>query len=343
MGMAEPSRLEAGAAVPPQARAAVGPDVGAIVGRVLELWRYPVKSMQGECVESLEIDEHGVVGDRRWAVLDESTGRLLHGRTTRPLLQAASRLGRGMPVVTLPGGEELHGPSPATDGALSAWLGRPVRLVASQGANAQRGPAIEIPTDGAFASWTDESLRSIGPRGALARMRAQKSAASPEADRGGTDGTTPGQVLVLPSLPGTFNDCEPVHLLSEAELAAGRSVLSDGQWDRRRFRPNLLVDDAAGRSDELEWVGFRLSIGTVELAVTEPTLRCAMTTADQPGLAKDPRILGTLARERGAYLGRYARVVRPGTIRAGDPIILLGVGEAIDLELFAFYRDRIRG
>jgi MOSC domain-containing protein YiiM len=68
-----------------------------------------------------------------------------------------------------------------------------------------------------------------------------------------------------------------------------------------------------------------------------------MTTADQLGLDKDPRIVGTLARERGAYLGRYARVLRPGTIRAGDPIVCLGVGEAVDLDLFAFYRDRIRG
>jgi uncharacterized protein len=95
--------------------------------------------------------------------------------------------------------------------------------------------------------------------------------------------------------------------------------------------------------DELEWVGWRLAIGTVELAVTEPTLRCGMTTVDQPGLDKDPQILGALVRERGAYLGRYARVLRPGKIRAGDPIVCLGVGEAVDLALFAFYRDRIRG
>jgi hypothetical protein len=68
-----------------------------------------------------------------------------------------------------------------------------------------------------------------------------------------------------------------------------------------------------------------------------------MTTADQPGLDKDPRIFGTLARERRAYLGRYARVLRPGTIGAGDPIVCLGIGEAVDLDLFAFYRDRIQG
>jgi uncharacterized protein YcbX len=274
------------------------PEYGVVLGEVRELWRYPVKSMQGEHLDALDLDEVGVVGDRRWPVRDESTGRLLQGRTTRPLLQAAARIERGPPVIVLPGGEEVRGLGPATDAALSTWLGRAVRLVASQGADAEAVPSIEIPTDATFAAWNEESRRSMHLRGALARMRAQATGASP--DIAGDGAASPSHVLVLPSLPGTYNDCEAVHLLSDAELAAGRNALPDGQWDRRRFRPNLLVREAAGTGDELEWVGWRLAIGTVELAVTEPTLRCGMTTADQPGLDKDPQILGTLARERGA-------------------------------------------
>jgi uncharacterized protein YcbX len=232
------------------------------------------------------------------------------------------------------------GPGAEADAALSAWLGQVVRLVASEGRQAAAAPAIEIPTNAAFAGWTDETLRSIGPRGALRRMRARVAGVSSADDAAGS---APGHVLVLPSLPGTFNDCEAVHLLSDAELTATAEALPDGQWDRRRFRPNLLAHDRSASSDALEWVGWRLGIGTAELDITEPTLRCGMTVADQPGIDRDPRILGTLARDRGAYLGRYARVVKPGTIRRGDPIVALGPGEAIDLALFAFYRDRIRG
>src|ERR687893_737365 len=38
--------------------------------RVLELWRYPVKSLQGERLETAEIGAEGIAGDRQWAVLD---------------------------------------------------------------------------------------------------------------------------------------------------------------------------------------------------------------------------------------------------------------------------------
>jgi len=37
------------------------------VGRLVGLWRYPVKSMAGEPLEAAEVSWHGVAGDRRWA------------------------------------------------------------------------------------------------------------------------------------------------------------------------------------------------------------------------------------------------------------------------------------
>ena len=37
---------------------------------LVRLWRYPVKSMQGEPLEHALVDGHGIVGDRRFAVLD---------------------------------------------------------------------------------------------------------------------------------------------------------------------------------------------------------------------------------------------------------------------------------
>ena len=321
---------------------------GTVLGQILELRRYPVKSMQGEPVEALEFDDVGAVADRRWAVRDETTGRLLQARTTRPLIHATARLVDGDPVIALPDGTELFGPGSRTDDALSAWLGRPVRLVASQGGAAIGDPSIEIPADAQFAAWTDEARRSLGLRGALARMRPQPvEPVAPASTTGsaGSDGAivapAPSHVLVLPSLPGSFNDCEPVSLLSESELAAGRHAVPDADWDRRRFRPNIILRDRAGDASELAWVGWRLAIGEVVINVTEPTLRCAMTTVDQPGLEKDPRVLGALAKTRGAYFGRYGRVVRKGTIRRGDPIRFAGVGAANDLELFEFYRARI--
>jgi uncharacterized protein YcbX len=39
---------------------------------VVELWRYPVKSMAGERLDSREVAKTGLVGDRRWVVVDGS-------------------------------------------------------------------------------------------------------------------------------------------------------------------------------------------------------------------------------------------------------------------------------
>jgi len=42
--------------------------------RVVELWRYPVKSLQGERVDAADLTAQGLVGDRRWALFDRETG-----------------------------------------------------------------------------------------------------------------------------------------------------------------------------------------------------------------------------------------------------------------------------
>lgn len=42
---------------------------GRPVGRVVGLWRYPVKSMGAEALPGVEVSWHGLVGDRRWAFI----------------------------------------------------------------------------------------------------------------------------------------------------------------------------------------------------------------------------------------------------------------------------------
>lgn len=69
----------------------------AVVGTVAELWRYPVKSLRGEQLETLDLDSRGVVADRAWAVIGED-GKIGSGKTTRRfrrmpgLLDMAARL-----------------------------------------------------------------------------------------------------------------------------------------------------------------------------------------------------------------------------------------------------------
>ncbi len=45
------------------------------VGRVVGLWRYPVKSMAAEALSDAQIGWHGVAGDRRWAFVRDNVVR----------------------------------------------------------------------------------------------------------------------------------------------------------------------------------------------------------------------------------------------------------------------------
>jgi uncharacterized protein YcbX len=94
--------------------------------RVVALWRYPVKSMQGEQLDVAEVGTAGIIGDRQWAVVDNSTGLALTGRRCPDLLFAAARLTNDGVAIELPSGEVA-----ADDAALSAWLSREVSLKAA--------------------------------------------------------------------------------------------------------------------------------------------------------------------------------------------------------------------
>jgi uncharacterized protein YcbX len=108
--------------------------------QVLELWRYPVKSMQGEQLSVADVGVEGIVGDRGWALFDTDTGLGLTARRVPDLLFATGRRrDDGGVEVVLPDGTVT-----ADDGVLSDWLGRPVAL---RKAGTINGPRYESPDD----------------------------------------------------------------------------------------------------------------------------------------------------------------------------------------------------
>jgi uncharacterized protein YcbX len=117
--------------------------------RVLELWRFPVKSLQGEQVDEAEFGPQGIKGDRRYAIFDTATGYGLTARRVPEMLFASAR-------TTTAGGVEItlpDGTVAADDAALSAWLGRPVQLRSTEEVAERR---YENPDDietEAEASW----------------------------------------------------------------------------------------------------------------------------------------------------------------------------------------------
>lgn len=251
-------------------------------GAVLEMWRFPVKSMRGERIEGGPVAERGLEGDRRWGVVDTSSGKVLSAKREGRLLEARATLPdlAGPAVVELPGGHTLHADDPGIHDALSAWLGRDVRLEA---ADPDRPTGYEMNVDN-----TDES--------------------SP--------------VIDFPCPPGTYLDAAAVHLLTTASLATAGALYPGGRWDVRRFRPTLLLEcDGEGWVEDA-WVGSAVRVGDVELLPFAPTVRCAVTTRAQEDLPRDLDIAKTVNREHGSNLGVYAAVRTPGTVRVGDPVEL---------------------
>jgi uncharacterized protein len=120
-----------------EVRGEVAPDGRAarVVGRVVELWRYPVKSMAGEALVESEVARHGVAGDRRWAFVRPGLERsnfpwltireqpaLVH---YRPRFAEPERPDHSPTLVRTPEGAELE----VVDPALAAALGEGVRVI----------------------------------------------------------------------------------------------------------------------------------------------------------------------------------------------------------------------
>lgn len=104
------------------------------------MWRYPVKSLQGESLETTDVTRDGLAGDRQYAIFDVGTGLGLTGRRVPELLFGSARMrSDGTAEIRLPDGSEAP-----DDASLSEWLGRSVRLRSVD----VEGPRLyENPTD----------------------------------------------------------------------------------------------------------------------------------------------------------------------------------------------------
>ena len=89
-----------------------------------------------------------------------------------------------------------------------------------------------------------------------------------------------------------------------------------GDWDVRRFRPNVVVRGG----DERDLVGHEIRIGSVVLEVVKEIDRCVIVTRPQPGLDRDKTVLQRVHTERGGDLGVGAMVREAGRIAVGDRI-----------------------
>jgi uncharacterized protein YcbX len=222
---------------------------------VSELWRYPVKSLLGECLREVAVETRGLAGDRLYAVTDEE-GRIGSGKTTRRLrrldglFELRARSGIERPIVTLPDGREFAAGDPQLDDFLRERYGSALRIS------------------------RESSVR--------------------------------------------HHDAAPLHLLTTSSLSWLARLLPLSKVDRRRFRPNILLETEGEGLVEDAWIGNRFALGSVVIRITERTERCVMITNPQADLPKDPTILKAVATLNDNRLGVFADVEKPGVVRVGD-------------------------
>ncbi|HEV3311610.1 MAG TPA: MOSC N-terminal beta barrel domain-containing protein, partial [Chloroflexota bacterium] len=112
------------------------------VGSVAVLRRYPVKSMMGEELDAVEVNARGLAGDRAYALVDGSDGRVATAKNPRKWPQlfgcravfvTAPRTGADVPPVriTLPDGTIVTSEASDSDEVLSYALNRDVTLQAA--------------------------------------------------------------------------------------------------------------------------------------------------------------------------------------------------------------------
>lgn len=262
------------------------------------LRRYPVKSMLGEDVPELVVDESGAAGDRAMAVIDTATGRVATAkqpRLWRRLLQCSATGEPGRIHITLPDGRTTEAASPGAGLLLSELLERDVRLSERRpdGAEMERPDPEDVLTHGVDAALDYATL----PVGA----------------------GTPG---------GSFVDFAPLHLITTA-------TLDHLDIEALRYRPNLIVATPPGFAPyaENDWVGKELTIGSVRLSPITPTPRCAVPTLAHGDLPRAPQAVRRPMTENrvdvdipglGALpcVGLYLAVVQGGTLRAGDNVVI---------------------
>ncbi|HLW90001.1 MAG TPA: MOSC domain-containing protein [Roseiarcus sp.] len=266
--------------------------------RLVEIRRYPVKSLRGHSLGAGLVERIGLAGDRRWMIVD-ATGRFLTQRQYPKLAQIDATLApngvaldhadHGALSVDFPGDDapvesvviwrdtvRARVATAASD-YLSTFLDRPVRLVHLH----------------------DEAARPVNPDFGRAEDRV------------------------------SFADGFPL-------LIASTGSLDDLNWrlDRPirmdRFRPSLVVEGAPAWAEDT-W--RRVRIGALTFRIVKPCARCAIPTLDPlTGEALEGnqplRALSAFHRAAngGIIFGQNAIPDDHGALRVGDAVEIVEIG-----------------
>ncbi|MDO9113828.1 MAG: MOSC N-terminal beta barrel domain-containing protein [Polaromonas sp.] len=246
-------------------------DVGAVI---TGLWVYPVKSCAGVQVQEAILTETGLEFDRAWMVVDDD-GSFLTQRELPRMALIQPQLKTHDMVLRAPGMLALH---IALD-----QVQEPLRVtIWDEEVKAyDMGPIA--------AQWFSDFL---GVKARLVRFDPEEKRASSREWTGGVEALN------------QFSDGYPVLVLSEASLAGLNEKLQAGGHaavGMARFRPNIVIGDVPGASDQAPHDEDRLDLlqigteqGVVQLKPVKPCPRCPIPNIDPATAQSSPEVGDTL-------------------------------------------------
>ncbi|MCM2394077.1 MOSC domain-containing protein [Streptomyces albipurpureus] len=287
---------------------------------VIELTRYPVKSLIGETASSFNVGRTGIVGDRAYALQDVETGVIVAAKNPRKWARLLTMTARYLeepslhddtmpPVeITLPDGSTVRSDRDV-DQTLSTFLGRQVRLL------------DQMPDDARY-----EFIRTTYARTDDGTFLEREAEAAEDID-------------MAKHRRLNFVDFSPMHVLSTASLRGLAQLRgNEGGIEPHRYRSNVLVEIEGAELAEQDWVGSDVTMGDVTVSVDLPTPRCIMTTLQHGPLPLDRGQLRAINRHntldvppygRLGCLGIYVTPRDEGAVSLGDPVSVVHRSEAV--------------
>ena len=264
------------------------------------LFLYPVKSLRGFAVTAAEVDALGLVGDRRFLVVDER-GQFLTQRTLPRMALVETALTARDLVLRAPHTGSCAVPLRASGPAELMT----VRVWKSEGLLAE-DCGVEV------AVWLSDFLRTpcrlvrIGEKFHRPVLKPGKA--------------RPGDVF-------NFADGYPFMALGEASLADLNDRL-DEPLTMNRFRPSFVI---AGSGAYAEDTWTRCRVGGITLRAAGPCARCPITTTNQLTAERGKEPLRTLALYRRSaadptdvnFGQNFIHETKSGTLRVGDPVVVV--------------------
>ncbi|MFC3979892.1 MOSC domain-containing protein [Streptosporangium jomthongense] len=264
---------------------------------VTELNVYPLKSCAGTALREAEITPRGIRHDRELMLVSPDGTHLSQREVPgmallRPVYDGDKlRVEPPDPSATAPLAHEVRRDLPARDITL---FNAPHRGV-DQGEEAADWFSTVLGVPCRLVCFPDDHVRRINPRHAVGELR--------------------------------YADALPLLVTSAESLAELNTRLAE-PVPMNRFRPNIVV---SGWREPFEEDGVRrLRIGEIEVELVKPCGRCVIVNVDQATGARGREPLRTLAGYRTVrtdkprvVFGKSGLPHTPGTIRVGDPVVLL--------------------